>query len=71
MGDHNDLPICKKEMQPRRLQKQSRPLEQLDEVIDNIRELMLWSAEIVSKERLSRRKEAATTAATSAGRWSR
>jgi hypothetical protein len=35
-------------------------------VIENIRELMIRSAETVSKEKLRKRKEAAAT-----GRWSR
>jgi hypothetical protein len=69
MGDHSDLPICRKFLQLGRLHEQGQPLEQLDEVIDMIRELMIRSSETVSKERLSRRKEAAATAA--AGRWSR
>jgi hypothetical protein len=37
MGDHGDLPNCRKFLQLRRLQKQSQPLEQLDEVIEEIR----------------------------------
>jgi hypothetical protein len=62
MGDHDDLPMCQKFLQLRRLQKQSQPLEQLDEVIEEIRRLMLGSAETASEERLSRRE--ATTATT-------
>jgi hypothetical protein len=62
MGDHDDLPNCRKKLQLRRLHEQSQPLEQLDEVIEEIREMMLGSAETVSKEKLSRRKEAAATA---------
>jgi hypothetical protein len=34
MGDHCDLPICRKILQLRRLHEQSQPLEQLDEVIE-------------------------------------
>jgi hypothetical protein len=65
-------PDYRKFLQPRRLHEQGQPLEQLDEVIEEIRELMLGSAETVSKEKLSRRKEAATAAeATTTGRWSR
>jgi Cu2+-containing amine oxidase len=56
MGDHSDLPICRKFLQLGRLHEQSQPREQLDEVIDMIRELMIRSVETVSKERLSRRK---------------
>jgi hypothetical protein len=59
MGDHDDLPNCRKFLQLGRLHEQGQPLEQLDEVIEEIRELMLGSAETISKEKLSRRKEAA------------
>jgi hypothetical protein len=45
MGDHDDLPICREEMQPRRLHEQSQPLEQLDEEIEQLRKLMLKSVE--------------------------
>jgi len=34
----------------------------MDEVINMIKEMMIWSAETVSKERLSRRKEEAVVA---------
>jgi hypothetical protein len=61
MGDHCDLPICKKKMQLRRLHEQGQPLEQLDEVIKDIRELMLGSAETTNKEKLG--KEAAAVEA--------
>jgi hypothetical protein len=37
MGDHSDLPNGQKFLQLRRLQQQSQPLEQLDEVIEEIR----------------------------------
>jgi hypothetical protein len=58
MGDQVDLPIAKKEVLQRRLPKRQ-PLEQLDRVIEEIRRLMLKSAtEVVSKEKLSRRKPA-------------
>jgi hypothetical protein len=46
-------------LQLRRLQKLDQPLEQLDEVIEDIRRLMLRSAETASKEQLGRRKEEA------------
>jgi hypothetical protein len=62
MGDHSDLPNCRKFLQLERLHEQGQPLEQLDEVIEEIRELMLGSAETVSKEKLSRRKEAVAAA---------
>jgi hypothetical protein len=64
MGDRDDLPICRKKMQLRRLHGQNQPLQQMDEMIEDIRRLMLRSIEIASKERLSRRKvevEATTT----------
>jgi hypothetical protein len=70
MGDHDDLPICRKKMQLRRLHEQGQPLQQLDEVIEDIKRLMLRSAETVSKEKLGR--EATTSAETTvAKRWSR
>jgi hypothetical protein len=53
------FPIAKKFLQHGRLHEQSQPLEQLDEVIEKIRELMIRSVETISKEKLSRRKEAA------------
>jgi hypothetical protein len=75
MGDHGDLPICRKKLQQRRLHEQSQPGQQLDEVIEQIRRLMLKSAqETASNEKLSRR-ETTTTArkevATATERWSR
>jgi hypothetical protein len=54
MGDHDDLPTDKEEVQPRRLHKESQPLEQLDMIIEEIRRLMIRSAEAVSKGKLSR-----------------
>jgi hypothetical protein len=57
MGDHDDLPICRKEMKLRRLHEQNQPLEQLDEVIEKIRELMIRSTETASEEKLSREVE--------------
>jgi hypothetical protein len=59
MGDHGDLPMCQKILQLGRLHDPSQPWEQLDEVIEDIRRLMLRSAETASEERLGRRKEAA------------
>jgi hypothetical protein len=59
MGDRADLPIEKTEVQQRRLHTKSQPLEQLDEVIEEIRRLMLNSAaETASNEKLSRREPA-------------
>jgi hypothetical protein len=74
-GDHSDLPNCRKILQLRRLHEQIQPLEQLDEVIEEIRELMMRSAETTNKEKLGRR-EATTTAAaaeatTTTRKWSR
>jgi hypothetical protein len=54
MGDLVDLPICREEVQWSRLQKESQPWEQLDEIIEEIRRLMIRSAEAVSKGKLSR-----------------
>jgi hypothetical protein len=56
--------ICscaKKFLQLRRLHEQSQPLEQLDEVIEEIMELMLRSAETASEERLSRRRSSSSS----------
>jgi hypothetical protein len=44
MGDHSDLLDGQKFLQLRRLHEQNQPLEQLDQVIEEIRELMLESA---------------------------
>jgi hypothetical protein len=43
MGDQENLPIEEIEVQQRRLHTKSQPLEQLDEVIEGIRRLMLSS----------------------------
>jgi hypothetical protein len=51
MGDHIDFPIgmCdEKEMQQRRLKKKSQYVNQLDEVIEEIRKLMLESTQQVA-----------------------
>jgi hypothetical protein len=61
MGDHNDLPMCPKYLQPRRLHEQDQPLEQMDAMIEEIRRLMLRSAETASEERLGRREATAKT----------
>jgi hypothetical protein len=54
MGDLVDLPICREEVQWSKLQKESQLWEQLDEIIEEIRRLMIRSAEAVSKEKLDR-----------------
>jgi hypothetical protein len=41
MGDHDDLPNCRKFLQLGRLQKQDQPLELLDAVIKEISRLMI------------------------------
>jgi hypothetical protein len=73
VGDHSDLPMCRKFLQLRRLHEQSQPLEQLDEVIEDIRRMMVDLEETASKEKLGRKAASATTevAAAAAGRWSR
>jgi hypothetical protein len=44
MGDQDDLPTDKEELQPRRMHKKSQPLvDQLDRVIEEIRRMMLRS----------------------------
>jgi hypothetical protein len=65
MGDHSDLPNCRKFLQLRRLHEQDQPLEQLDAVIEEIMELMLRSAETASEEQLSRRRRSSSNAASS------
>jgi hypothetical protein len=47
MGNHDDLPfeLFEEEVQQRRLHKKSQPLEPLDMVIEEIRKLMLRSAQ--------------------------
>jgi hypothetical protein len=57
MGDQDDLPIEKhEELQPSRLHKRNQPMKQLEEAIEEIRRLMLRSAEeAVNKEKLDRK----------------
>jgi hypothetical protein len=43
-------------LQLRRLHEQDQPLEQLDTVIEEIRRMMLGSAETASEEKLSRKE---------------
>jgi hypothetical protein len=67
LGDQCDLPIDKEEVQQASLQKESQPMEQLDEVVEEIRKLMLGSAEeAVSKEKLDK-KETCTSSGDDAG----
>jgi len=40
MGDHDDLPTYREEVQQRRMHKKSQPHEKLDRVIEEIRKLM-------------------------------
>ena len=58
MGDHDDLPNCRKFLQLGRLQKQDQPLEPLDAAIKEINMIMIGSARIASEERLRKKKEA-------------
>jgi hypothetical protein len=61
-GDRVDRPVDRKGVQQRILHEESQPLEQLDEVIEEIRELMLKSAlEVVSEEKLDRKYPARAT----------
>jgi hypothetical protein len=55
MGDHGDLPICRKFLQLRRLHGDSQPREKLDKVIEEIQEMMIRSSWTTSKEQLSRK----------------
>jgi hypothetical protein len=59
MGDHDDLPNGQNLLQLGRLQRQSQPQEQLDREIEDIRRLMLRSAQTTSEEKLGREKAAA------------
>jgi hypothetical protein len=57
-----DLTIDKEEVQQRSLQNKDQPVEQLDEVIEEIKRLMLESAqETVSRRRLNRGRPAIAT----------
>jgi hypothetical protein len=64
MGDHDDLLMCQKFLQLRRLHEQSQPWEQLDEVIEEIMDLMIRSADTINNERLNKKKEAIVAGAT-------
>jgi hypothetical protein len=59
MGDHDDLPNGQNLLQLGRLQRQSQPQEQLDREIEDIRRLVLRSAQTTSEEKLGREKAAA------------
>jgi hypothetical protein len=61
MGDHGDLPNGQKILQLRKLHEPSQSSEQLNREIEDIRGMMLRSVDTSSRERLSRREEAATT----------
>jgi hypothetical protein len=64
IGDRVYLPIDKheeKEVQQRRLHKKIQPLEQLVEVIEEIRKLMLRSVEAINKEELNREEPSIAT----------
>jgi hypothetical protein len=61
MGDQDNIPTGKEDLQLRRLHKNSQPLEQLDRVIEEIRRLMLRSAEEVNKGKLNRGEPATAT----------
>jgi hypothetical protein len=50
MGDHGDLPNCRNFLQLRRLQPQDQPPKQLDEVIEEIKSLMVEPAKTASEE---------------------
>jgi hypothetical protein len=61
MGDHDDRTNGQKFLQLRRLQERSQPLKQLDREIEDIRRMMLRSAQATNEEKLGR--EEATVAA--------
>ena len=53
LGDQSDSPIDKEEVQQNSLQKKIQSMEQLNEVIDEIRKLTLGLAEeVVNKEKM-------------------
>jgi hypothetical protein len=60
MGDQDDLPfdVFEEEVQQRRLHKKIQPLEHLDRVIEEIKKLMLRSAEAVNKGKMNKREPA-------------
>jgi hypothetical protein len=59
VGDHSDLPNGQNLLQLGRLQNLNQPQEQLDREIEDIRRLMLRSAQTTSEEKLGRGKTAA------------
>ena len=59
MGDHDDLPNSQNLLQLRRLQELDQPQEQLDQEMEDIRRLMLRSAQTTREEKLGREKAAA------------
>jgi hypothetical protein len=59
LGNQHDFPMNKGGMQQDSLQKESQSIEKLDEVVEEIRKLMLESAEeLVSTRKLRNRKPA-------------
>jgi hypothetical protein len=59
LGNQHDFPMNKEGMQQASLQKESQSIEQLDEVVEEIRKLMLESVEeLVSMRKLGNRKPA-------------
>jgi hypothetical protein len=57
LGDQSDSPIDKEEVQQDSLQKKIQSMEQLNEVIDEIRKLMLGLAEeVINKEKINKEK---------------
>jgi hypothetical protein len=73
-GDRVDLPICKEEVQQKRLHKESQPLEQLDEVIEKIRRLMSGQHRSNQQEEVEQRRTCHSSrdaaAAATAKQWS-
>jgi hypothetical protein len=53
-GDQVNPPTNKEELQLRRLHKESQPMEQLDRVIEELRKMMLRSAEVFRKGEINR-----------------
>jgi hypothetical protein len=53
MGYQDDVPF-EEEVKKRRLHNKSQPLEKLDRVIEEIRRLILRSAEVVNKGKLNK-----------------
>jgi hypothetical protein len=71
MGDHDDLPNGQNLLQLGRLQRQSQPQKQLDREIEDIRSLMLRSAQATSEEKLGREKATAAQRKQQQQQWSK